>query len=353
LLEVSRIRLVTHLICGALLLLMTAQCSSRQIVVPNAGSLLAVTLRGSGAPTSYLYAAQLVGYRSTLCAAPGGCVGEFATGATVPMRLITSRINYPTSLAQDASGNLYVANTRSVTVYAPGTTAIARSLQSIMCPVYVVSTGQLVYVAENCPRVHRIDVYSVKSNTPISRIINGIFNPTVLALRAGTLYVGNRKNVSEYPPNATSPSLVINDKIDVPKGLGFDKNGNLYVANSGFPTTNSGSVAVYNSSGKLLRNITQNVSAPLAVAFGGSGNLFVANVDSNTVSVFRPNSTVLVRVISLLDQSASYDPETLLVGNGGNIYVGGFNLVDVFLPGGSTPIRTLSLGGGAMIWGKK
>lgn len=63
----------------------------------------------------------------------------------------------------------------------------------------------------------------------------------------------------------------------------FDKQGNLYVANSGRPVGRSGSARAYNAMGRQILAIKQ-VSAPVAVAFAASGNLVVANQDSRLVS---------------------------------------------------------------------
>jgi DNA-binding beta-propeller fold protein YncE len=118
----------------------------------------------------------------------------------------------------------------------------------------------------------------------------------------------------------------------------FDKQGNLYVANSGRPAGRSGSARAYNAMGRQILAIKQ-VSAPVAVAFAASGNLVVANQDSRLVSFYQPKSISPVRSIT-----TAQPPAMLLIGSGGNVYVGESYRVEVFAPGASAPTRTLAIG---------
>ena len=127
----------------------------------------------------------------------------------------------------------------------------------------------------------------------------------------------------------------------------FDKQVNLYVANSGRSAGRSGSARAYNAMGRQILAIKQ-VSAPVAVAFAASGNLVVVNQDSRLVSFYQPKSISPVRSITTVQP-----PATLLIGSGGNVYVGESYRVEVFAPGASAPTRTLAIGADAMIWGSK
>lgn len=107
-------------------------------------------------------------------------VGVYPRGATVPLRKITSGVRAPTALGFDPAGNLYVANNTAstVTVYAPGKSKPSRTISS------------------------------------------GISGPTTLILDAsGTLYVANRRTVTVYAPGSSSPKLKIRNGIDTPVAL--------------------------------------------------------------------------------------------------------------------------------------
>lgn len=107
-------------------------------------------------------------------------IGVFPHGETTPLRKITSGVRGPTALGFDAFGNLYVANNTAstVTVYPPG------------------------------------------KSKPVRTIASGISGPTTLIIDAsGTLYVANRRTVTVYAAGSSSPKLKIRNGIDAPVAL--------------------------------------------------------------------------------------------------------------------------------------
>ncbi|HVN69875.1 MAG TPA: hypothetical protein VMU38_09530 [Candidatus Binatia bacterium] len=75
-----------------------------------------------------------------------------------------------------------------------------------------------------------------------------------------------------------SPSLTLTDGLDGPQGLGFDKNGRLYVANA-----NSNEIAVF---AQPIQNqqpyYLEGIESPGGIAFDAHGNLFAASNDGST-----------------------------------------------------------------------
>lgn len=80
------------------------------------------------------------------------------------------------------------------------------------------------------------------------------------------------------------------------------------------------------------------------MAFDASDNLYVANVFGNTISVYAPGKTSILRTIDI------QAPSDVSFGHSGYLYVAseqgayGYSpgIIEVFAPGGSSPVRTIS-----------
>jgi len=299
---------------------------------------------------SYLYAAAYDG-ESVCPPSTGGCIVEYANGAGMPVRTISDGIERPLAIALDSAGNLYSANPNTVTVYAPDQTTVLRTLTGVNRPRYVASDGSNIYVA-NAGQDSAIAVFKSGSSTPSRYIKKGVTQPWVDQLHSGYLYVGNATNsVTEYAPGGSTPIRTITSGLNFPRAFAFDGAGNLYVANSALTghEKKKGSVTVYApGTTTMLRRITAGIGNPLALAFGATGNLFVANTGTSTVTVYAAGSNSVLRTLKTLLQ-----PRALAIGRSGDVYVGEEDAaIEVFAPGGTTPIRTIQQGGWALIRGK-
>ncbi len=149
------------------------------------------------------------------------------------------------------------------------------------------SARQLLYVANGS--TGNVDVFSVtKHGTARVGRIGGFQSPQGIAVdAAGTLYVVNDYipqegpvggEVDVFPKGATNPSIIIGDYPWVPFSVGFDKKGNIYVANIAPITQFSpGSVTVYDKAGK----------GPIRTLKGaGLGEVYGIAVDQHTSDVY-------------------------------------------------------------------
>ena len=259
-----------------------------------------------------------------------GTVSVFAPGSTTPTATLTG-LDVPWSLAFDANGNLYVANTHSD-------------------PNYIGTT---------------VSVFARGSTTPTATL-TGLNNPRTMAFDAnGNLYVANwggsdGTTVSEFAPGSTTPTATLTG-LDAPWSLAFDSNGNLYVGNTGDNGTGT-TVSVFAPGSTTPTATLTGLNNPRALAFDSKGNLYVANFggsDGTTVSVFAPGSTTPTATLTGLDApwSLAFDSHgSLYVGNTGDngtgTTVSKFEMEETFTPtaGGvvirsSLPDRPMSLGG--------
>jgi hypothetical protein len=216
------------------------------------------------------------------------------------------------SLAVDRFGYVYGAGGTNVKVFAPGCTHVVNTIRAGGSAFHLIfdGTGNL-YVAE----AGSISVYT-PAKTPghvklLRRIREGIHNPTALAFSpSGDLYVANapgcnppcgKPYIAVYGPNGSKPMRTITDGAEAPGNLAVDSNGLLYVANSpvGRRLHLPGWVSVYPAGGSHpIRKITDGIRRPHALALDPSGDLYVGNEDNNSVTVYSPGGVQLLRKIT-------------------------------------------------------
>jgi sugar lactone lactonase YvrE len=259
-------------------------------------------------------------------------VSAFAYGAGVA--LTTTGLNEPYGMAFDASGNLYVTNFGSGTVYkyAGGTGTPTSFITGLTDPTGIVfdATGN-VYISQYNGYVYR---YTAAGATKTTIITGGTGNATKpgsaygLAIDAsGNLYVadgndgqiykwtastatnaiiiangttdmaapvgvavdaaGNIYSVDEfddviakYTSAGVYSSTVVSSGLENPYSLYMDKSGNLYVGDTG-----TGDEYVYNSSGTLLSTLG-GFNEPQGTAVDSKGDLFVSDYGNNTITEF-------------------------------------------------------------------
>jgi hypothetical protein len=96
------------------------------------------------------------------------------------------------------------------------------------------ASGQILFVAD--PTDNQVLMYDPAQPhpSPLGSIIDGINGPMGVAVdKQGQVYVVNSGNstVTIYPHGSTSPSLTIDKGLWAPAGIGVDSKGNVFVAN--------------------------------------------------------------------------------------------------------------------------
>jgi sugar lactone lactonase YvrE len=159
-----------------------------------------------------------------------GWVGVYAPRTTHPQRLIEdgfSPNDVPWRIAFDSSDNLYAGNTHDVTVYAPGSGTVARTIEhGIDFPRSMAfDAGGNLYVANctsACSRRGNVTVFAPGKSRPVQTITHGIHTPLDLVVDpSGNLYVANRNSfsVSIYLPGRTVPIEMLSADLGSPSAV--------------------------------------------------------------------------------------------------------------------------------------
>lgn len=171
---------------------------------------------------------------------------------------------------------------------------------------------------------------------------SGLDNPNGVAFDSGgNLYVANYRSgragtIQKFDSNGNGTVFADYDSGETvdgfywpgvwsPVGLAFDRNGNLYVANSSL-----GTIQEFDSTGKGSL-FASNVYEPTGLAFDSSGNLYVANDFASYITKFSPSGQR-----SIFAYTFSSRPFGLAIDSEDNLYVGlqDSNIIEKFNPSG-------------------
>ncbi len=282
------------------------------------------------------------GNTNAVTAYPAASSGDVAPSASI------TGLRMPQGVAQDSSGNIYVANDKpaSIVVYAAGSTGDATPIAtisgsntrlSIPLGVAVDSSGN-IYVTNvgnnSCDGHASVLVYAAGSTGDVapSASISGpasvtkLCYPTDIALdSSANMYVADDNGVLVYPagstgeatPTAIIPSYGDNDKLTSPTGIALDSGGNIYV--TAVSTHDVGGVVVYpaGSNGDVAPSARiPNYGAkddllwPYGIALDSSGNIYVADFYTASVLVYAAGSSGDVAPVSTIGgpQTELYSP---------------------------------------------
>ena len=308
--------------------------------------------------------------------------------STTPSATLTG-LNDPANLAFDARGNLFVANDTTVSVFAPGSTTPTATLTGLNNPdglafdaqgnVYVANFDGTTVSVFTLPYDPQGNILPGNYTPNPDLTLTGLDGPGELAFDAhGNLFVINHPlgseppSVSVFKPGSTTPAGTLTG-VENPTALAADRDGNVFVADF-FANTVSVFNVASDANGSLLPQSTTptatltGVNTPNALAIDAVGNLFVANLLSSKFGDVPeiPGTTVSVFTLPRDSQGnilpGNYTPNPAFTRTGllgpsalafdarGGLYVANTGstgptvntTVSMFVPGSTTPTRTLT-----------
>ncbi len=210
-----------------------------------------------------------------------------------------ARLNFPSALAVDRSGNLYVADTMNHRV---------RKVEASTGVITTVAgTGQARYSGDGGPAA-----------------LAALNEPTGLAVSEDALYIADQSNnrvrrvelstgvittvagdgAAAYSGDAVS---AVQASLSGPTGVAVSEEGRLYVADTfnsrirsvdattGLITTEVGDGGMYRYQGPDEPN-SLSLSRPAAIAVGHDGKLYLTDSDSHLIRVWDPQTKTVTRV---------------------------------------------------------
>ncbi|MBS1684133.1 MAG: T9SS type A sorting domain-containing protein [Bacteroidetes bacterium] len=314
------------------------------VTVTPAPATPTITLSGGTCSTDTLHISGATGATVITWYANGVPIGTSGSTFTGPVTVAggngsgsaANQLNYPSGIALDATGNLYVADglNHRVQKFAAGSTSATNAvtvagglgsgsaLNKLYTPrgIYVDATGNIYVGEENNNRVTRFPAGStagsygtiVAGTGSQSSAANGVGAPLNVALDAsGQLVVTDFDNqrIQRFPVGSTAGTNGTtiagtavaggtSAQLNGPTSSCYDAAGNLYVADYNnarvqkFAAGSSGgssavTVAGGNGSGSALNQLYH----PEGVAVDAAGNLFVSDEGNSRVLMFPPGST--------------------------------------------------------------
>ena len=113
-------------------------------------------------------------------------------------------------------------------------------------------------------------------------------------------FSGFTNTIEKFSPDCTYLGNFASG-LNQPWGLAFDRNGNLYVSESG---TNQIRMFPSIGAGFVLNSISHSLSNPRGLAFDSAGNLYVANAGNGAVVAFTPTCSGCVFASNLAAPSS-------------------------------------------------
>jgi secreted PhoX family phosphatase len=282
-------------------------------------------------PSGSLYVVNLTGNITGphVTVYAGGDTGNVAPTTTIAGT--KTGLHFPTGIARDSSGQLFVLNLvtatgpESVTVYgshdtwnAMPTRAIAGTNTGLHNPQGLAAdaAGQL-YVAnvrDGGTHGDSITVYAADANGnaapryTIAGSSTGLNCPWGLAVdHAGRLYVANAcgNSITEYAPGANGNAVPVatiaggNTGLSSPQSIALDITGQLYVLNDTiFSNQQHYSITVYaaNATGdvapvRAIAGTNAGLQVPMGLAIDNAQRLYVADDGSSSIAIFAPGAS--------------------------------------------------------------
>ncbi|MGA2248150.1 MAG: immunoglobulin domain-containing protein, partial [Verrucomicrobiota bacterium] len=202
-------------------------------------------------------------------------------------------LSFPTGVAVDGSGNLFIADTGNNSIREVGTNGLITTVAGNGTAGYSGDGNMATNASLDVPSAVTVDgsgnLFIADTDNHCIREVgtNGLI--TTVAGDGSAGYAGDG-------------GLATNATLDVPTGVTLDRSGNLFIADTGnnsirevgtngvITTVAGDGSAGYSGDGGLATNATLDASSGVAV--DGSGNLFIADIGNNSIREVGTNGVI-------------------------------------------------------------
>ncbi len=227
---------------------------------------------------------------------------------------------YPTGVAVNVSGNVFVADENGATIEEVTASGRATPFASGFAGTggLAVDAAGNMYVTDALG--NQVDEVSAAGGSP-AVIASGFYDPTGVAVDAsGNVYVADSFNnqIEELSPNGLGGYNQTNfaTGFSHPTGVAVDASGNVYVAD-----TLNGQVEKISPEGGGDNQVTigSGFDNPTGVAVDASGNVYVADSGNNRVEELIPDGAGSYNQITI--GGGFENPQSVAVDAAGNVFV--------------------------------
>jgi sugar lactone lactonase YvrE len=244
-----------------------------------------------------------------------GTVTSYTANGTPTGPTIGAVGSFPSAVAVDAAGKIYVASQGSGLSYPPhGTVTTYTANGTPATPTITGLGGPASLAVDATGKIYVASLYAgtlttyTPNGTPTTPTITGLDSPVSVAVdAAGKIYVANKGHawrnivvegtVTTYTANGTPTTPTI--ATPYVEGVAVDAAGKIYVASWGtgwLENSNYGTVTTYTANGTPTTPTITGLPFPIGVAVDAAGKIYVANSGNDysgngSVTTFTANGT--------------------------------------------------------------
>jgi DNA-binding beta-propeller fold protein YncE len=229
-----------------------------------------------------------------------------------------SIVNFPTGVAVDGVGNVYIGDTinNRIAKWNIANNTLTTLVASGLYQPYGVAVDGVgnVYIADFYNNA--IKEWNLANSNVTTLVSSGLGNPRGLAVNsAGNIYIADFINnaVKEWTAANSNVTTLVSSGLAYPEGVAVDDAGNVYIAD-----TVNNAIKEWNvANGNVTTLVSTGLSGPWGVAVDGAGNVYIADTYNNAIKKWNmANNTV-----STLVATGLFEPHGIAVDGKGNVYI--------------------------------